>query len=135
MHVSWGYAFERCRGCAGNQLGLVLFKADDEEALSISTEEEASRFLKQDFPNMHQLIPNCEVKAFAARPASTLPTFQYAWPELHVLDSVVLAGDAIHTVKPYFGLGVNSALDDVRWLSQCLQQHQVCSISGCMQWV
>jgi len=48
---------------------------------------------------------------------------------------VVLAGDAIHTVKPYFGLGVNSALDDVRWRSQCLQQHQVCSISGCMQWV
>lgn len=109
----------------GNQLALMLFKADDEEANSISTELEADEFLQREFPNLYPLIPHSEVKAFAERPNGKLPTFQYAWPQLHYSNNVVLAGDAIHTVKPYFGLGVNSALEDVRWLSQCLEKHPV----------
>lgn len=32
----------------------------------------------------------------------------------------MLSGDCIHTVKPYFGLGANSALEDVKVLSECL---------------
>ena len=114
-------------GCTGNQLGQVLFKCDDEEALNISTEEEAAEFLKQEFPHIYPLIPQSEVRAFAGRQSSKLPTFRYAGPELHYSDNVVLAGDAIHAVKPYFGLGVNGALDDVRWLKQCLEKHQVCN--------
>lgn len=110
---------------AGNQLALVLFKADDEEALQLSSVEEAAAFLEKEFPNMYPLIPRSEVEAFAERPPNKLPTFQYTWPQLHYSTSVVLAGDAIHTVKPYFGLGVNSALDDVRWLRQCLLKHPV----------
>ena len=39
--------------------------------------------------------------------------FRYVGPVLHYGDSTVLLGDAIHTVKPYFGLGVNSAFEDV----------------------
>ena len=31
-------------------------------------------------------------------------------------------GDAVHTVKPYFGLGANSALEDVVQFSACLDQ-------------
>lgn len=31
-----------------------------------------------------------------------------------------LLGDSIHTVKPYFGLGVNSAFEDVTLLEECL---------------
>ena len=34
--------------------------------------------------------------------------------------STALLGDAIHSVKPYFGLGVNSAFEDVTVLSQAL---------------
>ena len=34
--------------------------------------------------------------------------------------STVLLGDTIHTVKPYFGLGLNSALEDVRYLEEAL---------------
>ena len=110
---------------AGNQIGLMLFKVDDEEVLNISTADEAAKLLQTEFPNLYPLLPRSEVAAFAQRPLGKLPTFQYVWPHLHHSDSVVLAGDAIHTVKPYFGIGVNSALDDVRWLSQCLQKHQV----------
>jgi kynurenine 3-monooxygenase len=35
--------------------------------------------------------------------------------------NVALIGDAIHTVKPYFGLGVNSAFEDVVVLGQSLE--------------
>lgn len=103
----------------------MLFKIDDEEVWKVTTEEEAAELLQREFPNLYPLMPSSEVKAFAERPPGKLPTFQYVWPQLHFSNNVVLAGDAVHTVKPYFGLGVNSALDDVRWLSQCLQEHKV----------
>ena len=51
--------------------------------------------------------------AVAAKPPSNLPSFRYVGPRLHRGASTVLLGDAIHTVKPYFGLGANSALEDV----------------------
>ena len=35
----------------------------------------------------------------------------------------VCVGDAIHTVKPYFGLGVNAAFEDVGVLQNCLETH------------
>eukprot|EP00892_Ulva_mutabilis_P005378 jgi/Ulvmu1/3211/UM015_0252.1 len=120
---SGGRVFESLPTKEGNQIGLMLFKIDDEEVLSISNEEEAADLLKREFPNLYPLIPRSEIKAFAERPHGKLPTFQYVWPDLHFSNNVVLAGDAIHTMKPYFGLGVNSALDDVMWLSQCLQLH------------
>ena len=34
-----------------------------------------------------------------------------------------MLGDSIHTVKPYFGLGVNSALEDVCVLDACLDEY------------
>ena len=42
----------------------------------------------------------------AAKPPSNIPRFRYVGPALHQGGSTVLLGDAIHTVKPYFGLGV-----------------------------
>ena len=33
-----------------------------------------------------------------------------------------MLGDSIHTVKPYFGLGVNSAFEDVCVLNACLDE-------------
>lgn len=35
-----------------------------------------------------------------------------------------LLGDTIHTVKPYFGLGLNSALEDVMSLENALNKHK-----------
>lgn len=37
--------------------------------------------------------------------------------------SACLLGDSIHTVKPYFGLGLNSALEDVVSLNKALDNH------------
>ena len=51
---------------------------------------------------------------------SRLPIFRYAGPRLHHRESTVMLGDAVHTVKPYFGLGVNAAFEDVVALGEAL---------------
>ena len=63
------------------------------------------------------------MKAVAAKPPSNIPRFRYVGPALHQGGSTVLLGDAIHTVKPYFGLGANSALEDVIALRTALDAH------------
>ena len=110
---------------AGNLVGLVLFKEDDQEVLSLSTKEESATFLKNEFPGLFPIMPQSEIEAFAGRTPGKLPYFKYAGPDLHYADKVVLLGDVIHTVKPYFGLGVNSALNDVTVLKEKLQEHPV----------
>jgi 2-polyprenyl-6-methoxyphenol hydroxylase-like FAD-dependent oxidoreductase len=70
-------------------------------------------------------MPDSEIESFHTRTPGKLPQFRYAGPDLHYKDSAVLLGDTIHTVKPYFGLGVNSALEDVKVLWEKLQEHPV----------
>ena len=76
----------------------MLFKQDDEEVLSIATEQQAAAFLQKEFPNTFKKMPQSEIKAFVERPPGKLPQFRYCGPELHYSNSVVLAGDAVHTV-------------------------------------
>ena len=64
------------------------------------------------------IIENKEKKLrFIAKEPSSLPVFRYVGPRLHRGGTTALIGDAVHTVKPYFGLGVNSAFEDVQVLS------------------
>lgn len=63
-----------------------------------------------------------DLERFAAKGDSSLPTFSYAGPVLHYGSSACLLGDTIHTVKPYFGQGVNSAFEDVKVLQQALSE-------------
>jgi len=58
----------------------------------------------------------------ATMPISRFPTFSFCGPDVHFGSQAVLLGDAIHTVKPYFGLGVNSAFEDVQVLEKCLAE-------------
>lgn len=110
---------------ADRQVGLVLYRQDDDEVNGISSAAEARAFLQRDFPNIFPVIPDSEIEQFAERPPGKLPTFKYAGPHLHVGSRVVLLGDVIHTVKPYFGMGVNSALNDVQVLLDKLQEFPV----------
>ena len=110
----------------------MLFKEDDHEVLDISTDDQAATFLQQEFPNLYHLVPKSELAEFAARPPGKLPRFRYVGPDVHVDDKMVFLGDVIHTVKPYFGVGVNAALNDVQSLQTSLQSEQVSLYCHCV---
>jgi kynurenine 3-monooxygenase len=60
------------------------------------------------------------MERIAQKPASKLPVFRFVGPRLHLGQRSLVLGDAAHTVKPYYGLGANTALEDVQVLSELL---------------
>jgi kynurenine 3-monooxygenase len=112
----------------GNYCGILLLRANDPLAQPNSDPVALRTRLDENMPQFSQLICQEEVVKAAAKPPSSLPSFRYVTPRLHQGSSTVLLGDCAHTVKPYFGLGANSALEDVSILSDCLEdtaaQHQ-----------
>lgn len=67
-------------------------------------------------------------QAVIDKPTSRLPQFRYAGPRLHHRNTALL-GDAVHSVKPYFGLGVNAAFEDVAALGQALDDSLALQLS------
>ncbi|EKX46622.1 hypothetical protein GUITHDRAFT_70296 [Guillardia theta CCMP2712] len=108
----------------GDYCAVLLLKANDPLAAANTDPKELRALLDKNLPQFSKLIDEESLKAIAAKPPSRLPSFRYVEPYLHRGDSTVLLGDAIHTVKPYFGLGVNSAFEDVQKLSECLDKHE-----------
>jgi len=81
---------------------------------------QAREFFKLVLPMFSPVIREEDLDAFAAKNSSKLPRFTYATPVLHAGSTTCLVGDGIHTVKPYFGQGVNSAFEDVAYLNASL---------------
>lgn len=107
----------------GDYCGVLLLKGDDPMAKA-NTDPVALRAMLDDaLPQFSALLDDTAVTAVAAKPVSYLPTFRYAGPRLHEGDATVLLGDCAHTVKPYFGLGANSALEDVLILEEALKAY------------
>ncbi|GAB5361327.1 hypothetical protein AAMO2058_000703800 [Amorphochlora amoebiformis] len=103
-------------------LGAMLSKPGDprlggEKGLSTA---EARALLNELFPQFSKLASDEAVAEFAQAKDQRLPEFSYCHGQLHYKNSTVLLGDAIHTVKPYFGLGVNAAFEDVSSLEKAL---------------
>ena len=61
-----------------------------------------------------------DLEKFSKKGDSIFPKFSYVGPNLHYGRTVVLLGDSIHSVKPFFGLGANSAFEDISYLNKSL---------------
>ena len=101
---------------------MLLIKPDDERTQSLKSVSDARDYFDELLPQFSPYISDDALASVLEKPPSRLPVFRYSGPRLHRKGSTVLLGDAIHTVKPYFGLGANSALEDVVALRTALDE-------------
>jgi 2-polyprenyl-6-methoxyphenol hydroxylase-like FAD-dependent oxidoreductase len=104
----------------GEYCGVLLLKKGDPMAQADTSPTELRQLMDDVLPQFSALLDDEVVAAVAQKPVSYLPGFRYAGPRLNQGDRCVLLGDCAHTVKPYFGLGANSALEDVKIMSEIL---------------
>ncbi|CAJ1950572.1 unnamed protein product [Cylindrotheca closterium] len=104
----------------GDYVGILLFRANDEMAEEQVDPQVFRQFLQQEIPQFSDFITAIESKKAARSKSSILPMFRYVTPRLHHGKNCVILGDSAKTVKPYFGLGCNSALEDVRIFGDCV---------------
>ena len=107
----------------GKGVGVALFKPGNIAIEECDTADKVKSMVKDNFPQFQDVIPEKAFAEFANQRVQRLPIFQYAANSL-VGPQTALVGDSIHTVKPYFGLGVNSAFEDIGVLRDSLQTLQ-----------
>ena len=111
----------------GEMVAVLLVKPDTPvyktiEGLSSGAD---ARVFEESLPAIIPYVRDDDLERFVTRPISRLPAFSLVEGDIHAsLDrgGVVLLGDAIKAVKPYFGQGANSALEDVTILADCLEE-------------
>jgi kynurenine 3-monooxygenase len=107
----------------GDYCGVLLLKADDPMAKADTDPKELRDIFDEYLPQFSCLVDDDTITQVAKKGPSLLPSFRYIGPRLHQGKRTLLLGDCAHTVKPYFGLGANSALEDVQWLKRSLMEH------------
>jgi 2-polyprenyl-6-methoxyphenol hydroxylase-like FAD-dependent oxidoreductase len=98
----------------GSYNGVLLVKKEDELAQEDMDPTRLREAFDEFLPQFSHLIDDETINVVAKKPPSYLPAFRYVSPRLYQGKRTVVLGDCIHTVKPYFGLGANSALEDVQ---------------------
>lgn len=106
----------------GIYLGVVLFRPWDNRFKEMKTLEKGKEFFQKLFPMFAPFIRDSDIEDFISKSDSKFAKFSYVGPNLHKGQTTVLLGDSIHTVKPFFGLGVNSAFEDILVLKQSLDK-------------
>lgn len=104
----------------GDYCGVLLLKEDDPMAQADVDPKELRGFLDKLLPQFSAFLDDDVLALVAKKPPSFLPSFRYVGPRLNQGDHTLILGDCAHTVKPYFGLGANSALEDVAIFSDCI---------------
>jgi kynurenine 3-monooxygenase len=106
-------------------VGVLLLSKDDGMARPNVDAKAFHEFLKDEIPQFVNFLDFTTITKVAKRAPSPLPMFRYVTPRMHHGDGrIVLLGDCAHTVKPYFGMGANSALEDVKLLSDCIDERR-----------
>jgi kynurenine 3-monooxygenase len=87
---------------------------------SIHTDEDVLHLFRTYFGDALSFMPNI-LAEYAARPVSEFLTLRTSrW---HHQGKVVLIGDAVHTVVPFYGQGMNAGFEDCSILDKCLERH------------
>ena len=118
----------------GTHLGVVLYRPWDEQIKGLATAADARRFFADVFPQFLPSVREGDLERFANQKDLKLPIFSYARPVLHRGSTACLVGDSIHTVKPYFGVGLNSAFEDVITLDAALEETRDCVPSAVVRY-
>jgi kynurenine 3-monooxygenase len=84
---------------------------------SLDSPDIVLEFLGEHFPQLPALVPDL-LREFREHPVGHLVTVRTS-PWRHG-DRVVLVGDAAHAVYPFYGQGMNAALEDCLALDECL---------------
>lgn len=106
----------------GSYCGVLLLKENDPMAKADVEPEVLRSFLEEKLPQFSAFLDDDVVTQVAKKPPSFLPSFRFVGPRLNHGDHTLILGDCAHTVKPYFGLGANSALEDVSIFSDCIDE-------------
>jgi kynurenine 3-monooxygenase len=104
----------------GDYCGVLLLREDDEMAQPDVNPLKFRQFLDELLPQFSKIIDDETAAQVAKKGPSFLPAFRYVSPRLNQGDRTIVLGDCAHTVKPYFGLGANSALEDVKVLADVI---------------
>lgn len=104
----------------GDYCAVLLLRKGDEMAEPDVDPIIFRKFLDDLLPQFSAILSEELVEQVAKKPPSFLPSFRYVGPRLNQGDRTIVLGDCAHTVKPYFGLGANSALEDVKVLSDAI---------------
>jgi len=84
---------------------------------ALKSDEAVEAFFRDTFPDLAALVPDLAEQWRRHPEASLVATRTSLW---HWKDRVVLVGDGCHAVYPFYGQGMNAALEDCRTLDRCL---------------
>jgi kynurenine 3-monooxygenase len=84
----------------------------------LTDEASIMAFFREHFPDIIPLMPDLAAE-FLHHPTGALGTVKcYPWSTTHAL----VMGDAAHAVVPFYGQGMNCAMEDVIWLDRFLDE-------------
>ncbi|HYW09471.1 MAG TPA: NAD(P)/FAD-dependent oxidoreductase [Longimicrobium sp.] len=105
----------------GSHTVTVFLPWDGPRSLAtLTTPDEVEAYFRATFPDLVPLVPDLAGE-FLRNPAGTLVSMRTApW---HHRGRVVLVGDGCHAVYPFYGQGMNAAMEDCAVLDACLDAH------------
>jgi kynurenine 3-monooxygenase len=99
---------------------FMPFEGGERSFAALGTAAEVERFFARTFPDLVARAPGI-VQEFLEHPTAALVSTRTSlW---HHRDRVVLIGDGCHAVYPFYGQGMNAALEDCAVLDACLERH------------
>lgn len=99
---------------------FMPFEGGERSFAALRAPAEVERFFARTFPDLVPLAPGL-VEEFLRHPTAALVSTRTSlW---HHGDRVVLIGDGCHAVYPFYGQGMNAALEDCAVLDACLERH------------